>query len=119
MIMRTRVAAVLVSALLVSLLPPMTATAAVRSDTRSLITVQRVRMIDDAFRPRNITIARGTKVRWRNRGIASHTTTSNTGIWDSGLVAPGDSWGRVFKKAGTFKYHCSVHPTMTGVITVT
>jgi plastocyanin len=26
---------------------------------------------------------------------------------------------RVFNTAGTFNYHCSIHPTMTGVITVT
>ncbi len=83
------------------------------------VVVQRVKMIDFAFRPKSITISVGTKIKWVNGGNASHSTTSNTGLWDSGVLSPGGSFGRVFRKAGTFKYHCTVHPTlMKGVITV-
>jgi len=91
-----------------------------KRDAASSVVVERVRMVDNAFRPRSLTVAAGTRVRWVNRGVAVHSTTSNSGIWDSGLLDPGEAYGRVFRKAGTFKYHCSAHPTvMKGVITVT
>ncbi len=83
------------------------------------VVVERVRMVNFAFRPKRITISAGTKVRWVDRE-GTHSTTSNTGLWDSGILSPGGAFGRVFRKAGTFKYHCSVHPSvMRGVITVT
>ena len=119
---RMAVAAMVV--LLVGLAPAIVAadqrTAGKREDVARSVVVERVRMVDNVFRPRSLTVAAGTRVRWVNRGIAVHSTTSNSGIWDSGLLDPGEAYGRVFRKAGTFKYHCSVHPTvMKGVITVT
>ena len=80
--------------------------------------VARVRIIDFAFRPGNLTIARGTVVRWVNRGDRTHTTTSNTSLWNHTL-APGETFRRRFRRMGTFAYHCSIHPQMTGTITVT
>ena len=35
-------------------------------------------------------------------------TTSNTRLWDSGMLSQGEAFGRIFRKAGTFKYHCRV-----------
>ena len=80
--------------------------------------VVRVRVVDFAFRPRNLTIAHGTVVRWMNRGDVTHTTTSNTSLWNHTL-APGEIFRRRFRRMGTFAYHCSIHPQMTGTITVT
>jgi plastocyanin len=88
------------------------------AQTPARVTVTRVKMIDFAFRPKSITISKGTKVRWAV-AEGTHSTTSNTGLWDSGVLSAGGSFARVFRRAGTFKYHCSVHPTtMKGVITV-
>jgi plastocyanin len=85
-----------------------------------MTSLERVKIVNFAFKPKTITIAKGTKVRWTNRGSANHTTTSNKGLWDSGVLAPGASFGRVFRKVGTFKYHCTIHPTlMHGKIVVT
>lgn len=78
-----------------------------------------VKMRDDVFRPRTITIAKGTKVTWVNRGAVIHTATSTKGLWDSGNVDPGDSWSRVFKKVGTFRYVCLLHLDMKGKVVVT
>jgi plastocyanin len=91
-----------------------------RSSERSTLaaTGSRVKIVDFAFRPGTLTIARGTKVKWTNKGAVTHTSTSNKGVWDSGSIAPGDTFSRVFKKAGTFKYHCSIPPTMTAKIVV-
>jgi plastocyanin len=78
----------------------------------------RVRVIDFAFRPRTLTIARGTVVRWVNRGDRTHTTTSNTGLWNQRL-APGETFRRRFRRMGTFAYHCTIHPQMTARVIVT
>ena len=89
-----------------------------RQALASLVVVQRVRMVNFAFRPRSLTISAGTKVRWVVRE-GTHSTTSNSGVWDSGVLSQGEAFGRVFRKAGTFKYHCTVHPSaMRGAITV-
>jgi plastocyanin len=76
---------------------------------------------DFAFTPAQIDIRAGTKVTWVNcgsAGNASHTSTSDTGVWDSGLLAPGQTYTRQFDNAGAFPFHCTPHPFMTGTVTV-
>jgi len=91
-----------------------------KASSLAMTSVKAVKIINFAFKPRTITIAKGTRVRWTNSGSVSHTTTSNKGLWDSGVLAPGATFSRVFRKAGTFKYHCTIHPTlMHGKIVVT
>jgi plastocyanin len=90
-----------------------------RVEPSGATTIERVRIVDFRFRPRSLTIERGTVVRWRNRGERNHTTTSDTNRWDSGILAPGESFRRRFRRAGTFAYHCDIHPQMTATITVT
>ncbi len=62
----------------------------------------------------------GTKVTWteNDAGTAVHSTTSDTAIWDSGLLSVGQTFSQTFNQAGTFTYHCSRHGSMTGKITV-
>jgi len=76
---------------------------------------------DFAFTPTQITIRPGMKVTWVNCGSssnASHTSTSDTGVWDSGLLAPGQTYTRQFDNAGSFPFHCTPHPFMTGTVAV-
>jgi len=116
---RTRtLAALLVTALV--LVPPAVAGARPSGPAPvALRAVERVRMIDNAYRPRSISVARGTRIRWINRGSLVHSATSTTGRWDSGLLDPGERFSRVFRRAGTFPYACTIHPAMTGSIVVT
>jgi plastocyanin len=44
--------------------------------------------------------------------------TSDKGIWSSGDVNSQRQFARTFAKAGTFPYHCSIHPFMHGTVTV-
>jgi plastocyanin len=108
-------------ALLLMLLPAAGVEGAERPgrEPRGTVEVVRIRVLDNRFRPATITIARGTVVKWRNRGENTHTTTSNGGIWDSGNLSPGESFRRRFRQEGTFSYHCEIHISMTGTITVT
>jgi len=103
-------------------LPPAVAGAAPtpdRAPVRGAIATVRIRMRDNVFRPRSVTIQRGTRVRWVSRGSNPHTTTSDTGLWDSGILSPGDAFSRRFRRAGTFRYHCEIHVGMTARIVVT
>jgi plastocyanin len=77
----------------------------------------RVRIVDNRFRPASISIERGTIVKWVNRGDNTHTTTSDS--WNSGNLSPGESFKKKFRRRGTFSYHCNIHPSMLGTITVT
>ena len=50
----------------------------------------------------------------------AHDVTGNDSTWGSnGDMNLGTTYIRTFSTAGTYEYHCSVHPNMTGVITVT
>jgi LPXTG-motif cell wall-anchored protein len=74
-----------------------------------------VEMQDFVFAPKTITIAAGTTVNWPNTGQAPHTSTSDTGLWDSGQKAAGESFSFTFREAGTFPYYCTLHGTPGGV----
>jgi plastocyanin len=72
-----------------------------------------------SFKPANITIKRGTRVRWINKDSTAHTATVNNGrSFDSGRLRPGQSYTHTFKSAGKKPYHCEIHPDMKGTITV-
>jgi plastocyanin len=66
----------------------------------------------------NITVTAGTTVRWLNDGPSGHTTTSDTGVWDSGTLNPGQTYQYESGTPGTYPYHCTLHPGMVGSITV-
>lgn len=74
-----------------------------------------------AFSPANITVKVGTKVTWKNQDSVTHTVTETDGQSgpQSGNVDPGASYSFTFDKAGTYHYHCTIHPNMTGTVTVT
>ena len=46
-----------------------------------------------------------------------HHPFANDGSWNADLPAGSDATV-TFNTAGTYAYHCSIHPTMTGTITV-
>ena len=71
-----------------------------------------------AFAPNSLTVKVGTKVTWTNNDSVAHTVTENNGAFNSGDLAPGSSYSFTFSKAGTYSYHCSIHPSMTATITV-
>ena len=76
---------------------------------------------DFSFQPPEIRVRQGGKVIWVNcsdAGDAPHTSTADGGAWDSPTLAPGATFGRTFDQAGTFAYHCSPHPFMTGTVIV-
>jgi plastocyanin len=71
-----------------------------------------------AFSPASLTVKMGTKVTWTNKDSVTHTVTADQGAFDSGQLAPGQSFSFTFSKAGTYSYHCNIHPSMTATIVV-
>ena len=71
-----------------------------------------------AFNPDEVDVAVGARVTWMNTDAVSHTSTSDVTGWDSGIVAPGGQFSFAFQTAGTFHYHCAIHPGMVGTVVV-
>src|SRR5947207_8371007 len=70
------------------------------------------------FSPNPIQISAGSTVTWTNNTGPRHTA-SDTGAWTTGNIAPGGTSAAVaFPTAGTFPYHCAIHPSMTGTVIV-
>jgi len=80
-------------------------------------TVANISIINFAFTPSNVSINVNDSVTWTWVG-SPHTTTSDTGLWDSGVFGAGHTFTRAFASAGSFPFHCTVHPFMTGTINV-
>jgi len=68
------------------------------------------------------TITKGTKVTWVNATNIPHTVMSDDGKFKSSdpakVIMQNQMYSVVFATAGTFKYHCSIHPPQVGTITV-
>ena len=69
-----------------------------------------------AFSNASLTITAGASVKWTNNDSYSHTVTADDGSFDSGSIAPGSTYSHTFPVAGTYNYHCSIHPSMKGAI---
>ena len=72
----------------------------------------------NTFSPATRTVEVGTIVRWVNEDQVAHNTTSTTGEWESNDLNPDGTFQHTFSTAGTFPYECTIHPGMTGTITV-
>lgn len=72
-----------------------------------------------SFNPSSLTVKTGTKVTWVNNDTVPHTVTSDLGVLlKSPTLSPGQSFSFMFANAGSFGYHCSIHPMMKGMIVV-
>ena len=83
-----------------------------------------VTMQNNTFEPDMLSVPAGTTVTWTNRDAAEHTVTevaAPTGGAgpDSGRLREGQSYSLNFVTPGTYTYRCTLHPEMTGTITVT
>jgi plastocyanin len=74
---------------------------------------------DFTFTPDPIQVAVGGTATWTNNDSMTHTVTfDDTSVKSSGDLSQGSSFSATFPKAGTYTYHCALHPTMTGTVTV-
>jgi len=63
---------------------------------------------DFKFTPKMVTVGPGTTVTWMvTQG--THTVTSDTNVFGSGILNPGQKFRHTFPRPGVFKYHCQFH----------
>jgi len=70
-----------------------------------------------AYLPETLAVRPGDVVVWTNKDPFPHTVTA-AGAFDSGPIAAGKSWRFTAKKAGTYRYLCTLHTTMKGTLRV-
>jgi len=74
-----------------------------------------------AFHPQVITVKVGTTITWTDKDSFAHTVTSVSGptSFNSGDLTPsGGTFQFKFSQAGTYNYHCMIHPSMTATVIV-
>lgn len=85
----------------------------------------------NAFSPPNfaISLATQTMVTWWNRDLIETGSYGNAGVthrlvsddgttFTSGNILPNGTFVATLSAPGSYAYHCSVHPAMTGTVTV-
>jgi plastocyanin len=77
-----------------------------------------VNIHDDTFDPAQLNVAPGKTVTWTNGDSEAHTVTADNGLFDSGVLEPGQSYSTWLGGSGTVDYHCELHPDMKGTIVV-
>src|SRR3954471_9191938 len=73
------------------------------------------------FNPSDVTIAQGQTVRWEfDEAATTHTVTSTSSNWsvDQTRSPNGAAVEHTFDQPGTYTFHCTIHPAMTGSVTV-
>ena len=81
-------------------------------------TANTVSIVNMSFSPASLTVTAGTTVVWTNNDMITHTVTADDGSFDSGNITMGAKYSRLFSTAGTYAYHCTIHPDMKGTIVV-
>jgi plastocyanin len=84
-----------------------------------------IRVVDNQFIPRDVTISAGDSITWSFQGNAQHTVTEGTSpndpshLFDSPLMSSG-TFGYHFTSEGLVNYFCRPHfaVNMRGTITV-
>jgi len=72
-----------------------------------------------SFSPPSATAKVGQTVAWKNSDSITHTATQDNGGFDTSNIAAGATSSPIqMMTAGTLPYHCTIHPSMVGTLTV-
>lgn len=80
--------------------------------------VEKVAIKNFLFAPATLTASVGDKLAVTNDDSAPHSLTADDKTFDTGTLAKGASKTVTLEKAGTFAFHCTIHPYMKGTVTV-
>jgi plastocyanin len=73
----------------------------------------------NSYSPDPDTVTVGQTVSWKNNDVGTHTATSDVVAWGTGAISPGaTSTPIAMNTAGSFPYHCEIHPTMVATLVV-
>src|SRR3954469_6676977 len=72
-----------------------------------------------SYSPNPTTVRTGQTVAWKNNDTAPHDATQDASRFATGVVNAGATSSPItMSTAGTFTYHCTIHPGMVGTIVV-
>ena len=75
---------------------------------------------NQSFSPDPSTAKVGQTVAWRNADSITHNPSADGGAFNTGNIAPGATSNPItMTAAGSFGYHCQIHPSMVGTLNVT
>ena len=72
-----------------------------------------------AFTPGVVSVPVGASVTWINNDDDAHSVVADGKAFRSAPLDTGDRYSFTFQAAGTYAYHCGLHPQMVGKIVVT
>jgi amicyanin len=81
-----------------------------------------VTITSSSFAPASITVKKGTTVTWKNEDSFDHDVTADIASNNapaSNAFGLNQTYSFTFQQAGTYSYHCSIHPFMKGTVIVT
>jgi plastocyanin len=71
-----------------------------------------------SFTTTEVHVAVGGTVVFDNQDSTTHTATADDGSFDTGHIDAGKQKSVSFPKAGSFAFHCSIHPFMKATLVV-
>ena len=77
-----------------------------------------VSIVNFSFSSADIHVTPGSTVKWTNNDTAPHTVTADDNSFTSPTLNTGDTYSKTFTTAGTFSYHCNIHPMMKADVVV-
>jgi plastocyanin len=69
------------------------------------------------YEPETLVVRRGDTVVWVNEDPMPHTVTA-AGGFDSRTIEAGKSWRFLARRAGSYRYVCTLHSNMSGSLRV-
>lgn len=85
----------------------------------SAATPPSVRILASAYHPNAFSTKVGRSVTWKDLDGVHHSATSDVGgFFDTGILDTYMEATESMDAAGTFPYHCTIHPSMHGVVQV-
>jgi plastocyanin len=77
-----------------------------------------IKMVDIQFDPKDATAGVGQQVCWVNEDTIEHNAVADGGEFESELFGKGKTFTATLDSPGEIPYVCTVHPGMTGTLTV-
>lgn len=96
-----------------------TTTVSTTTKTSDVVTGKTITIKDFKYAPNSLTVKAGEKVTVVNSDSAGHSVTADDGSFDSGIVTNGTPGSFTAPtKPGTYAFHCTPHPSITGTLVV-
>jgi len=89
-----------------------------KNTSTSVVATNAVTIDNFSFTPQRIRVSAGTTVTWTNHDDIPHTVVSVTNLFASPPLDTDKQFSVTFRNSGTYDYYCSIHPHMTGSVTV-